>query len=213
MKKNDKFEKLFLACPEHIKKLALTHSSYANAVSIQSNERLEFLGDSVLGLIVAENLYNYSKSSEGDLSKIKSSLVCTESLSKIAKEMDIQQKLIVGKSIDKISDSMLEDAMESMIGAIYLTHGLKSIKSAIVEMLEIKKILETGTVVKDYKTTLQEICQAKKISLEYKILENNKNFQCSCYVDGKFISDGVGTTKVRAEQESAKKAIEILNKL
>ena len=217
MKNN--FLELFNKCPDELKNLALTHSSYAHDHKIESNERLEFLGDSVLSTIVSDYLYKHLKKDEGKMSKIRATFVCTESLAQIAKNLDIEKHIKIGKSFkDKtISEAILADTIESIIGALYLTYGLPSISSAVLDLLNLKTELKKGIKPQDFKSELQEYCQSQKLELEYKVekykLENGQeNFRASSFVNGKFISFGNGSTKREAEQNAAHLALTKLKK-
>ena len=215
MKKNS-FLELFEKCSDELKDLALTHSSYAHQHSCQSNERVEFLGDTVLSTIIADYLYKHCKEKEGKMSKIRASLVCTENLSKLAKKLNIEPRIRFGKSFkDEVSDAILEDVIESMIGVMYLSFGLHSISTAVLEALEVKTLLKAGIKPNDYKSELQEYCQANKLSLTYKVEKyltkgGQENFRASSFVNKEFIAYGQGSTKREAEQNSAKLTIKKL---
>ncbi|MBQ3047590.1 MAG: hypothetical protein IJD48_01080, partial [Clostridia bacterium] len=143
MKNN--FLELFNKCSEELKTLALTHSSFAHEKGVQSNERIEFLGDSVLSTIVSDYLYKHAKQTEGKMTKVRSTFVCTENLSKLAKELKIENKIKFGKSFkDKVSDAILADTIESMIGVMYLSYGLPSIQTAVLDALRVKELLKQG---------------------------------------------------------------------
>ncbi len=216
MKNN--FLSLFEKCSDELKDLAFTHSSFAHQHGIQSNERIEFLGDSVLSTIVSDYLYKHCKDQEGKMSKIRANFVCTENLSALAKELEIASKIKFGKSFkDEISDAILADTIESMIGAMYLSFGLHSISTAVLDALKVKEKLKAGMRANDYKSELQEYCQANKLKLEYKVETyetkgGQENFKASVFVDKEFISYGQGSTKREAEQNSAKLALKKLNK-
>lgn len=217
MKRNN-FLDLFEKCPEELKELAFTHSSYAHDHNLRNNERVEFLGDSVLSLIVSDYLYKNMRQDEGKMTKVKSNFVCTESLSNLAKKLGIQNRIKIGKSFkDNISDAILENTIESMIGVMYLSFGLPSIKSAVIEALEIKEKLRAGIKTKDNKSILQEYAQANKIKLEYTCETfinkgGQEEFRSSVLLDKKFIAYGQGSTKREAEQNAAKKAMTKLKK-
>ncbi len=217
MKNN--FLDLFNKCPDELKNLALTHSSFAHDHKIESNERLEFLGDSVLSIIVSDYLYKHLKKDEGKMSKIRSTFVCTENLAKIAQKLGIEKQIKIGKSFkdSSISEAILADTIESIIGAIYLTYGLPSISSAVLDLLDLKTELKKGIKPHDFKSELQEYCQAQKIELDYKVekykLENGQeNFRASSFINGKFLAYGNGSTKREAEQNAAHLALEKLKK-
>ncbi len=202
-------------------KKALTHKSYVKNKT-DSNERLEFLGDAVLELVVTEYLvYQYRNIDEGKLSKIRAASVNTKILSEVAKTLELFNYLIVGKSEQKegimFNDSILEDAFEALVGAIYIDGGLEKAKEFVLKHLSgiIKEIVETGMIF-DYKTHLQEITQRSFACLpEYKIIredgvEHNKIFYCEVFIDSKSYGVGKGKSKKEAEKDAAKKAIEKL---
>ena len=211
MKNN--FLSLFEKCSDELKELAFTHSSFAHQNKIQSNERIEFLGDSVLSTIVSDYLYKHCKDQEGKMSKIRANFVCTENLSSLAKELNISSRIKFGKSFkDEISDAILADTIESMIGAMYLSFGLHSISTAVLDALKVKEKLKAGMRANDYKSELQEYCQANKMKLEYKVETyltkgGQENFRASAFINKEFVSFGQGSTKREAEQNSAKLAL------
>ena len=217
MKKNN-FLELFEKCSDELKELALTHSSFAHQNGISSNERIEFLGDSVLQTIVSDYLYKHYNQTEGKMTKIRASFVCTESLSELAKRIDIEPRIKFGKSFKgKVSNAILADTIESMIGAMYLSFGMASIATAVLDALEVKQKLRAGVKPKDYKSELQEIVQADKKKLEYKIEKyttkgGQENFRANAFIDGEFMSYGQGSTRREAEQNSARLALEKLKK-
>lgn len=203
-------------------KKALTHTSYAYEKNVESNEKLEFLGDSILEYISSEYIYkNYSNLKEGEMTKVRATVVCQESLSKIARLLDFSEFLYLGKS-EQISDgksrpSILEDAFEAVIAAIYLDGGIKPVKEFIIKNLQ--KEIENATKNvggKDYKTLLQEKLQVNgDIKIEYEITkesgpDHNKVFESVVKCEGKILANGVGKSKKHAEMEAAKKALESL---
>lgn len=216
MKNN--FLELFEKCSDELKSLALTHSSFAHEKKIESNERIEFLGDSVLSTVVSDYLYKHANLPEGKMTKVRSTFVCTESLSELAKELKIEKRIKLGKSFkDKISDAILADTIESMIGAMYLSFGLHSIQTAILTALKVKEKLKAGLKPTDYKSMLQEFCQANKLKLEYKCEKyetkgGQENFRSNIFVNKEFVSFGQGSAKREAEQNAAKLALEKLKK-
>lgn len=216
MKNN--FLDLFEKCSEELKELVFTHSSFANQQGIQSNERIEFLGDSVLSTIVSDYLYKHCKSAEGKMSKIRASFVCTENLSVLAKELSIESRIKFGKSFKgAVSDAILADTIECMIGAMYLSFGLHSISTAILNALKVKEKLKAGMKPKDNKSELQEYAQANKLKLEYKVEKyltegGQENFRANTFINGEFVSYGQGSTKREAEQNSANLALKKIRK-
>ena len=168
MKKNN-FIELFEKCSDELKDLAFTHSSFAHQSKTESNERIEFLGDTILSTIVGDYLYKHTKLNEGKMTKIRAKFVCTENLAHLARTLKIENKIKLGKSFkDKVSDAVLADTIESMIGAMYLTYGLHSIQTAVLEALNVKEQLRAVIKAQYYKSELQELCQENKLKLEYK---------------------------------------------
>ena len=217
MKKNS-FIELFEKCSPELKDLAFTHSSFAHEKGIDSNERIEFLGDTVLSTIVSDYLYKNYHQTEGKMTKIRSKFVCTENLSGLAKELKIENRIKFGKSFQgQISDAVLADTIESMIGVMYLSYGLHSISTAVLNSLKVKEQLKAGIKPIDSKSELQELVQARKQKLEYKCETyltdgGQENFRSSVFVNKEFISYGQGSTKREAEQNAAKLAVKKLNK-
>jgi ribonuclease-3 len=202
---------------------ALTHSSYANEMKMNkedNNERLEFLGDAVLELITSEYVYNKHQTlSEGDLTKIRASIVCEQTLSDCAKDMHIGDYLLLGKGEDssggRYRESILSDTLEAIIGAIYLDGGFTNAKEFINK--NILSNIEERDLFFDSKTILQEIVQNEdnKQKIRYKLIseegpDHNKSFTMALYIGNKMLSQGVGKTKKSAEQEAAMQAIKIL---
>ncbi len=204
---------------------AVTHSSYANEIRLEkekNNERLEFLGDAVLELVTSEHVYKeYPNLSEGDLTKLRASIVCEPTLSACARDLNIGEFLLLGKGEDisggRDRDSILSDSLEAIIGAIYLDGGFTNAKEFI------KSFILAGIKNKDLffdsKTILQEIIQNidNKQKLRYKLIseegpDHNKNFTIAVYVGNDEIGCGTGRTKKAAEQEAANQAIQKLRK-
>jgi ribonuclease-3 len=192
---------------------ALTHCSYEK---LNNNERLEFLGDSVLSLIISTELFHrYPKSREGDLSRIRAALVKGETIAKIANELHIGEYLQLGvgelKSGGQQRASILAGAFEAVIGAIYLDAGFQTVQQCVLKWYgELIATIEIHTDVKDAKTILQEWMQARQMPLPtYACIESGKahtlQFSVICRVDGlKFEAKGVSTTRRKAEQIAAK---------
>lgn len=205
------FLEVFNSCDEKLKDIAFTHVSYANEHKATSNERLEYLGDSVLGLIVGDYLYNNYPVSEGKLSKVRSSLVCTQSLSAIAKDLEIKKHIKVGHSLKNIplSDAILEDTVESMIAVIYLSKGLKVAYKVVVDLLKIKDKLKKGIKPNDYKSDLVEYANKNKLKIEfvsstYETKGGQTNFKSGVRLNGEFYKYGTGSTKREAEQNASR---------
>lgn len=200
-------------------KHALTHSSYANEKKLGKqgcNERLEFLGDAVLELISSDFLYQkYSELPEGELTKKRASLVCEPSLAYCAREFGLQEFLLLGKGEDQTGgrqrDSIVSDATEALLGAIYLDGGFASAKEFVLHY--ILNDMEHKQLFYDSKSILQEIVQEQgKTPVEYRLVEeagpdHNKSFTVAVYVDGCSLGEGTGHTKKAAEQAAAYQAI------
>lgn len=205
--------------------IALTHSSFANEHKcFKYNERLEFLGDSVLGLVVSDYIFNIKKNlPEGKLTIIRASVVCEESLCKIAKRIDIGKYLFLGKG-EKISGgrtrtSILADATEALIAAIYLDGGYEKAKEFILFYLkDIINMYLDGDVFRDYKTILQEVVQSQNSNLSYKLVgedgpDHNKVFKIQVRVGNEVLGIGQGKNKKEAEKEAAKDALKIMGEI
>lgn len=202
---------------------ALTHSSYANERwqnSLMSNERLEFLGDSILGMTVAEHLYrNFPDRPEGELTRMRADMVCEATLASVAERIGLGQHLLLGHGEDRLGGrnraSILADAVESIIAASYLDGGMEAavnfIRSFILCDVPVKKLHNV-----DYKTTLQELVQRKKDQvLSYALTgesgpDHDKSFAVEVALNGKVVGAGTGRSKKRAEQDAARAAIEKL---
>lgn len=199
--------------------IALTHSSFANEhKQFKYNERLEFLGDSVLGLVISDYLFNERKDlPEGKLTKLRANVVCEESLSRVAKKLDVGNFLFLGKG-EKICggrerDSILADATEAIIAAIYLDGGIECAKDFILSNLrDVISNTVDGNIFRDYKTILQEIIQKKNGKLSYRLVEengpdHNKEFEMVVKSGHTILGQGRGRNKKEAEKEAAKNAL------
>ena len=202
---------------------ALTHSSYANERwhnPLASNERLEFLGDSVLGMVVAEYLFSHFQDRpEGELTRMRSDMVCEKTLAAVANRVNLGEHLLLGHGEEqgggRKRDSILADAVESIIAASFLDGGMEAAKGIIQRF-----ILSDVPVIKphnmDYKTALQEQVQQKKNQvLTYHLVgesgpDHNKQFAVEVQLNGKPIGSGIGSSKKRAEQDAARMALEAL---
>ena len=203
--------------PTHLK-IALTHKSAKNG---HNNERLEFLGDAVMDLIVGEYLFKKFSSDEGDLSKLRAALVNESSFSKFAKFLGIGENLNMSLSEERNGGrekpSLLSDAFEAIMGAVYLESGLQNTARIAIAILEILyPRISFNELVRDYKTALQELTQAKfGVTPEYILLgssgpDHKKSFEMAALVGGKRLSSAVGASKKEAEQKCAQIAIELL---
>ncbi|MDO5593723.1 MAG: ribonuclease III [Eubacteriales bacterium] len=202
---------------------ALTHSSYANEHhlgSISSNERLEFLGDSVLGMIVADHLYRtFPDLPEGDLTRIRANLVCEGSLVLVAKEWDLGRYLKLGKGENacggRSRPSILADTVEAVLAAVFLDGGLAHDRDIIQRFL-LDRMEQVNRASRDHKTYLQELVQRKSGQvLSYELIgesgpDHNKTFQMQVLLNSQPIGQGTGHSKKEAEQAAANAAIERL---
>jgi len=202
---------------------ALTHSSYANERwhdSLRSNERLEFLGDSILGMVVAEHLYkNFPNRPEGELTRMRADMVCERSLADVAERINLGEHLLLGHGEERFGGrtraSILADAVESLIAASFLDGGMEAarqfINRFILVAVPVKKLHNV-----DYKTDLQELVQQKKDqTITYALVaetgpDHDKQFQVEVSLNGSVVGMGVGTSKKRAEQDAARVAIATL---
>ena len=202
---------------------ALTHSSYANESKnkIPNNERLEFLGDAVLNIVVSDYIFkNYPKLSEGELTKLRASLVCEKSLCEFSKILEVGNFLKLSKgerhSSGNNRPSILADAFESIIAAIYLDGGFEEARKFILRFVEDQLKNPVGKSFEDYKTVLQEIIQQNKEEiLKYELIEesgpdHDKSFVSEVYLNSNVIGRGVGRSKKEAEQQAAKEALELM---
>lgn len=198
--------------------MALTHSSYSNEKRLKKqecNERLEFLGDAVLELISSEYIYrNNPTKPEGDLTRMRASYVCEPTLALCAKELGLGEFILLGKGEDMTGgrdrDSILSDALEATIGAVYLDGGFEQAKEYVQRF--ILKDIENKKLFYDSKTILQEIVQSKHSSVGYELLsesgpDHNKSFTVAVVIDGQEIATATGRTKKKAEQSAAYQAI------
>ena len=203
---------------ESLLRQALTHSSYANEKHMKKhsdNERLEFLGDAVLELMSSEFLFgNYPQRSEGQLTKLRASIVCEPTLAQCAESLELGNLLFLGKGEDltggRTRKSILSDALEAVIGAIYLDGGFANAKEFVLKY--ILTDIEHKQLFYDSKTILQEVVQGEHESLSYVLLEevgpdHDKSFTVGVLIGNKQISTGVGHTKKAAEQEAAYRAL------
>ncbi len=204
---------------------ALAHSSYANEHRHEvpgSNERLEFLGDSILGLITAEYLYtHYRHLPEGNLTKMRALLVCEESLFGFATEIGLGDCLLLGHGEELAGSrnrpSIVSDAFEAVLAAIYLDGGLESAKNfALPFLIRGAEEINGNRHRYDYKTTLQEIAQQNPGELiSYELInatgpDHAKTFEVHCFLNSNLLGKGVGKSKKEAEQMAAKEALKML---
>ena len=200
---------------------ALTHSSYANeGKHLQSNERLEFLGDAVLSIVVSEHLYaKFRSKQEGDLTKLRSSLVCESTLCGFAKKIGLGEYIMFGRG-EKHSGgdkrpSILADAFEALIAAIFLDGGMEQAREFVMGFILEELQHPTVRKTRDYKTMLQEIIQQNaEEKLTYVLVgesgpDHNKTFVVEVYLDSNRIGSGTGHSKKQAEQLAAQDALRL----
>ena len=202
---------------------ALAHSSYANERwhnSLMSNERLEFLGDSILGMCVAEYLYTtFPDRPEGELTRMRADMVCEQTLAGVAGRIGLGSHLLLGKGEEqgggRNRNSILADAVESVIAATFLDGGMDAAKQFIQKFILVEVPVKKLNNV-DYKTSLQELVQQKKNQvLTYTLVgesgpDHDKHFEVEVCLNGKVVGLGSGSSKKRAEQDAARVAIEAL---
>lgn len=201
---------------------ALTHSSFANESRGRyvSNERLEFLGDSILGMVVAEHLYrSHPELSEGDLTRVRSSLVCEESLADVASQLDLGAHLRLGRGEEsgggRRRSSIRADAVEAMLAAVYLDGGIGSVRRIIQKFILTREV-DSLTRPRDYKTLLQETVQRENGQiLRYCLTgeegpDHNKRFFIQVELNGNPLGSGSGRSKKEAEQAAARAALKTL---
>ena len=208
---------------EHLLLQALTHSSYANEKhmkKLSDNERLEFLGDAVLEIISSDFLYkNYPQKPEGELTKLRASIVCEPTLALCTEAIHLGDYLYLGNGEDltggRQRKSILSDALEAVIGAIYLDGGFANAKEFVLKY--ILTDIEHKQLFYDSKTILQEVVQGEHENLTYELIsesgpDHNKSFTVEARVGSRVLGEGTGRTKKAAEQEAAYKALLKLKK-
>ena len=203
---------------------ALAHSSYANERyhnSLMSNERLEFLGDSILGMLVADHLYRtFPDRPEGELTRMRADMVCEQTLAKVANGLGLGEHLLLGKGEEqgggRSRNSILADAVESVIAACYLDGGMVAAVNFVQKFILVNVPLTRMHNV-DYKTALQERVQQKKNQvITYRLVaesgpDHDKQFTVELSINGTVVGQGVGSSKKRAEQDAARVALEKFN--
>lgn len=202
--------------------LALTHSSYANekkAAGLKSNERLEFLGDSVLNIVTSDYIYrNYPELHEGEMTRTRAAVVCEASLMRCAERIRLGEYLFLGKGEEntggRTRSSILSDAFEALIGAIYIDGGISAARRFILRYMEdIYQDIDRQNEFRDYKTMFQEIIQKQSDQkIHYRILDesgpdHDKTFTAQVLVGNEPYGEGTGRSKKEAEQNAAKDAI------
>ncbi|MBS2126456.1 ribonuclease III ['Fragaria x ananassa' phyllody phytoplasma] len=201
---------------------ALTHSSYSNEKFLlqqEDNERLEFLGDAIIGLLMADYLYQKKQEDEGIMTKKRAQAVCEKSLTIYAQNINLQNYLLLGKgekNKDFNNKSIMADAFEALFGAIYLDLGYLCAKQ-VFQTLVIPYLSQIIDIV-DFKTQLQEIIQSEKKTIQYKIVSeqgpaHSKKFIAEVYLEKHLLGSGSGTTKKAAEQKAAEQALAKMAKI
>ena len=202
--------------------IALTHSSYANEVKhqVKYNERQEFLGDAVLSIIVSDYLFKSSHLAEGDLTKLRASIVCEKSLCGWAREIRLGDYILLGKGEENSGGrerpSILADAFEALIAAVYLDSGMERTREFLMPFVMKSLENEEKPAFKDYKTLLQEIVQKNpEEQLSYELVEergpdHDKTFVVHVKINSNVIGRGEGKSKKAAEQMAAKEAVELM---
>lgn len=201
----------------------LTHSSYSNEGKrgIHDNERLEFLGDSILSLIVAEHLFtHYRHQPEGELTKLRASLVCEQSLFQFAQKIQLGDYLHLGKGEEHTGGrerpSIVSDAFEAVIASIYLDGGLEEAKKFVLRFIPEHMDVKRVNALSDYKTALQEIIQKnREEKIEYVLVsevgpDHDKAFTIEVHLNSNVIGTGRGKSKKQAEQLAAKEALQLM---
>ena len=203
-------------------KKALTHTSYAYERHIESNEKLEFLGDSILEYLSSKYIYNnYNNLKEGEMTKVRAEVVCEDSLYNVAKAHDFSDFILIGKSEantgGKFKPAILADSIEATIAAIYFDGGLEEAEKFIINNL--KDAIEKSTKhvgMKDFKTVLQEKLQENgEVNIKYTVIDeigpdHDKTFVVKVELNGKKLAEGKGKTKKHAEMNAAEKALQDL---
>lgn len=202
-------------------KEALTHTSYAYENKVKSNERLEYLGDSILEFVISEYLFlKYNNLSEGEMTKVRANVVCEDSLYEIAKRHNFSDFLLLGKSEKHSQNSkkaIMADSVEAVIAAIFLDSDVEHSKKFILDNLkDFVEIASKNVGMKDYKTVLQEKLQIHgEVKIKYVVLkeegpDHDKTFIVEVSCNDKVLATGKGKNKKHAEMEAAKNALQIL---
>ncbi len=195
-----------------IYKTAFTHTSYSNEHdNIESYERLEFLGDAVLEVIISDYLYNEKHLEEGIMTKMRASYVCEEACATYSKELKFDDYILLGSGEAEANETILADVFESFVGATYLDQGFSFTKELVLGII-VKYIKSEIDFLHDYKSELQELVQTVKKSVIYEIIDeqgpaHDKTFTCQVKVDNLVMGIGKGSSKKQAEQEAAKVAL------
>ena len=195
----------------HLLPIALTHTSYANEHNCVSYERLEFLGDAVLELVSSDYIYKSKRLTEGEMSKKRSLYVCENALFEYSKELNLASYIKVGNSVRYPNKTVVADVFEAVSGVIYLELGLNTVTKFFDELI-VPYIERNVDFLNDYKSSLQELVQTNKKSVEYVLVKeggpgHKKYFIVNAVIDGIVYGTGKGSSKKDAEQHAAKEAI------
>ena len=214
------FEKLNIKPKDReLYKTAFSHSSYVNEHKVKNNyERLEFLGDAVLDLVLADYLYTHHKENEGEMTKVRATYVCENANYSYATDLGLQKYILIGHGEQKDGSpkkAIVADIFEALMGAIYIDLGYATARQVILNIVIPYMENPNVTFFSDYKSSLQEFVQTEQKSIEYVITNeegpaHNKTFTMDVMIDGMVYGTGVGSSKKEAEQEAAKYALEKL---
>lgn len=191
---------------------ALTHTSYSNEnEESESYERLEFLGDAVLEIIISDYLYNENHLKEGTMTKMRASYVCEAACSTYAKDLELDKYIRLGSGETEANTTIIADVFEAFVAALYLDQGLEFTKKLVMNIIS-KYINDNVDFLHDYKSELQELVQTVRKSVTYEVIAeegpaHDKRFTCQVLVDGIIMGIGKGSSKKMAEQEAAKIAL------
>ena len=192
-------------------KRAFTHTSYSNEHNCESYERLEFLGDAVLDLVMSDYLYKERHLEEGTMTKMRSSYVCEEACATYSTDLGFKDYILLGSGESEATVPILADVFESFVGATYLDQGFAFTNEFVLKV--ITKYINKGIdFLHDYKSELQELVQTVKKSVVYEVIDekgpaHDKTFTCQVKVDDVVMGKGTGTSKKNAEQAAAKVAL------
>lgn len=198
---------------EYLYKQAFTHTSYSNEhENSESYERLEFLGDAVLEVIISDFLYNEKHLEEGTMTKMRASYVCEAACATYARDLGLDKEILLGSGEVEANTTIIADVFESFIAAMYLDQGLEKTQHFVLNAIK-PYIDSRHDFLHDYKSELQELVQTVRKSVVYEITDeqgpaHDRTFTCQVLVDGIVMGVGIGTSKKAAEQEAAKVALQ-----
>ena len=218
---DDLFERLNIKPKDkELYQTAFSHSSYVNEHNVKSNyERLEFLGDAVLDLVLADYLYVHHKETEGEMTKVRATYVCENANYQYAIDLGLTKYILVGhgesKDGEPLKKAIVADIFEALVGAIYIDLGYATARKVVLNIIVPYMENPNVTFFSDYKSSLQEFVQTEQKSLDYHIVKEEgpahmKTFTMDVIIDGIVYGTGVGSSKKEAEQEAAREALEKL---